>query len=189
MLLITSALLPRILNVLTGYVRPALQRLLVKPYTQEHQAQLSRNQEFNVARATAEAALLTMHTLTFSTAIPIMLPLCALSLMLIVFDTKLKLKYMWSLPKRASAQCGELFLSIVKAMVFVHILVAIYQLSYYRTWGQVAGMLFAVHACSIAVGRCRLPNLWQSCLLLHRPSLRNSQHHRHQVDARCDCRR
>ena len=73
--------------------------------------------------------------------VPVMYPLCALALLLITADTKLKLMYMWPIPRRFNSVCTRLYLDIVKGMVYVHTAFAIWMLSYFRTWGQIAGAL------------------------------------------------
>jgi hypothetical protein len=143
-LLISSALLPPIVNLITAFVIPAIRRRIVTPYTQEHHHALLLNGDFNLARATAEVCMLTMHTLTYGAGVPVMYPICACALLLIVVDTKLKLRYVWPIPRRFNSACSQVFLDVVQAMAIVHTAMALWMLSFFRTWGQIVG---ALHAC------------------------------------------
>ena len=113
---------------------------------QEGHHALLLNGDFQLGNAVAEISLLTMHTLTFGAGVPLMYPLCALALLLITVDTKVKLKYMWPIPRRHDMACTNLFLDIVKGMVYVHTAFAIWQFSFFRTFGQVKGA-GPVHLC------------------------------------------
>ena len=56
-------------------------------------------------------------------------------------DNKLKLKYTHPIPRRFNSACTDLYLNIVKGMVYVHTAFALWMFSYFRTWGQIAGAL------------------------------------------------
>ena len=79
---------------------------------QEDHHALLLNGEFQLGRAVAEIALLTMHTLTFGAGVPVMYPICAVALLIITIDTKIKLKYMWPIPRRHDMACTNLLLNI-----------------------------------------------------------------------------
>ena len=69
-LLLSSALVPRLLYFAFDYLLPAFWRLVTKPYTMEHYNSLQLNGEFNLGRSMAEVSLLTMHTLTYGAGVP-----------------------------------------------------------------------------------------------------------------------
>jgi hypothetical protein len=71
--------------------------------------------------------------------VPMLYPLCALFLLLITVDTKLKLRHIWPIPRRHDMACTQLYLSIVKGMVFVHLAFAIWMFSFFRVFGQITG--------------------------------------------------
>jgi hypothetical protein len=149
--LISVALVPRFVAFGTNFVQPAIKRLTTKVYTQDDHHNLLLNGEFHLGSAVAEVCLITMHTLTYGAGVPLMYPLAALALLLITVDTKIKLKYMWPLPKRFDVTCTHLFLRVVKAMALVHALFATWMHSYFRMAGQITGASFSHHH---AADRC-----------------------------------
>jgi hypothetical protein len=139
---------------------PAIKRLTTKAYTQDDRHELLLNGEFHLGSAVAEICLITMHTLTYGSGVPLMYPIASIALLLIVFDTKLKLKYMWPLPKRYDITCTELFLRVVKAMALVHVLFGTWMHSYFRMAGQITSALSSPSCGDIkVVVACKRPDI------------------------------
>lgn len=135
--LITTALVPRVLGVVTEVLVPRVRRCFTRVYTQEHAHALLVQSEFNLGRVMAEVAVLTMHTLTYGAGLPLLYPLCGLALLLIVLETKVKLRYVWPRPRQYDSACTRLFLRIVHGMALVHLAIAAWMFSYFRTFGQI----------------------------------------------------
>ena len=114
---------------------------------QEQHHELLLNGDFPLGFAVAEISLVTLHTLTFGAGVPIMYPVCAVALFIITVDTKIKLARMWPTPRRHDLACTNLYISVVKGAVFVHLAFAIWMFSYYRNFGQITGahLLLVVH--------------------------------------------
>ena len=139
LLLVSAAIVPRITSFAVYYLLPAFTRATTQSFSQEQHHDLLLNGDFPLGYIFAEVGLIMMHTFTFGAGVPIMYPVAALALLLIVFDTKVKLKYMWPIPRRHDVLCTKVFLAVVKGMAYVHVAFAAWMFSYFRMYGQVTG--------------------------------------------------
>eukprot|EP00892_Ulva_mutabilis_P009410 jgi/Ulvmu1/6841/UM031_0046.1 len=139
-ILLTTSLTQRAVGWVTGAVVPAVIRRVGRPYTQEQLHEMHMNAGFHLGNAFAEVSLVTMQALTFGAGIPVMYVIAAAAMLINTVDTKVKLRYVWPLPRRFGMKCTYMYLSIVKAMTYLHTLFAVWMLSYFRMHGQIANL-------------------------------------------------
>lgn len=153
-ILIAIALVPRVTGWAFDWALPAARRRFTRTYTQEGHHRSLLNGAFHLGGASAEVCLVLLHALTYGAGVPIMYPLAGAALLFCAVDAKLKLRYVWPVPPRFDTQCTRLFLRIVQAALWVHLLVAAWQISYFRVFGQLGG------AHSYAPSSSRVAHCW-----------------------------
>lgn len=111
-----------------------------------------------------------MQALTFGAGIPLLYPIAAVAMLLNTVDTRLKLSFMWPLPRRFRAGCTYTYLQLVKSMTYIHVFIAIWMHSYFRMFGQIAGNQPAFRPASICthIQPCTQHLTGRSCAALRR---------------------
>lgn len=100
-----------------------------------------------------------MQALTFGAGIPVLYVIAAVAMLINTMDTKVKLRYVWPLPRRFGMKCTYMYLSIVKGMTYLHTFFAVWMLSYFRMHGQIvsAPPPPSCLPCVLMHGRCAVP--------------------------------
>lgn len=84
-----------------------------------------------------DPACAALQALTFGAGIPVLYVIAAAAMLINTVDTKVKLRYVWPLPRRFGTNCTRMYLTIVKAMAYLHTFFAVWMLSFYRMHGQI----------------------------------------------------
>lgn len=110
-----------------------------------------------------------VQALTFGASIPVLYAIAAVAMFINTIDTKVKLRYVWPLPRRFGMKCTYMYLTIVKGMTYLHTLFAVWMFSYFRMHGQIV----SAHSSAALACRCRGPApracvpvacLWCACV-------------------------